>query len=868
MRILFCLKNSTKIGLLLLGFATTSCNTLKRVDDNELLLTKNVIYTDDKKIYDKDIHSLISLIPNSTVLGYPLRLNIYNLAKKDSDADFQYWLYKKEKREQRLINLPSKKQRDRLRDRLSKSSVVNGTSKWLRKIGEAPVIIDSSKTQKSVKRLKAYYDSKGYFNSTVSFKIDSSKRKKKAQINYNVNLKKPYIIDSLSRNISFNVMDSLYQIHRSNSYIKNNEQFDLANFNKERQRLTTLFRNSGVYNFQKSSISFNILGDTISNNHKIGIELNVDDLKRRANDSLATYKYKVYRFGEINLYPDFDYNSKNKKLKSIEHQGYTIHYRGKLRYRPKALTEAIFLKKDSIYRDINKVRTYRQIANLNTFKYPNIEVIPDITDTKLITNIFLTSRKKYVLKLDTDITHSSIQQIGVAFGSSLFIRNVFGGAETLSLTARESLGLLSDTSISEEDFVSEIGGDIKLIFPRIWFPLINTKKIISPYTLPQTRISIGISFQKNIGLDKQMLNTTLEYNWSPFDFKKHKVELLSIQFVRNVDQNRFFNVYKNTYNRLNKTAIKVFNSLGDTTVIEPFFTTDKGDDSPQLIISSGTAGFINEVLNKNLIPKNLEEYKEVRNIEERRKRLTENNLIFASNYSFTKNNKKGVNDNNFYQFRIKVESAGNLLSGLSYLIDLDQNEDGDLLLFGVPYSQYIKTEFNYIKNWNISRSNVLAFRSFFGIAISYKNSDNIPFARSYFAGGSNDNRAWHPYSLGPGKTQNINDFNEANLKIALNVEYRFPIVGNIKGAIFADAGNIWNVLDNVDNTEASFNGLKSLEDFGLGTGFGIRYDLTYFVIRLDAGFKTYNPAQKPSRRWFTNFKFSDAILNVGINYPF
>ena len=851
MKIPFYLKNYTKIGLLLLGFATTSCNTLKRVDDNELLLTKNVIYTDDKKIYDKDIYSLISLKPNSTVLGYPLRLNIYNLAKK-------------EKTEQQIIDFSSKKQLDIL----SKSSMVKGVSKWLRKIGEAPVVIDSSKTQKSLKHLKAYYDSKGYFNNIVSFKIDRSKRKKKARINYDVNLKKAYIIDSLSRNISFNTIDSLYQIHSSNSYIKNNEQFDLANFNKERQRLTTLFRNFGIYNFQKSSISFNILGDTLLSDNKIGVELNIDDLKRQSNDSLTTSKYKVYRFGNTNIYPDFDYNSKNKKLKSIEYQGYTIRYRGKLRYRPKALTEAIFFKKDSIYRDIDKVHTYRQIANLNTFKYPNIEIVPDITNTKLTTNIFLAPKKKYVLKLDTDITHSNIQQIGIAFGSSLFIRNVFGGAETLSLTARGSFGLLSDTSISEEDFVSEIGGDIKLIFPRIWFPLINTKKIISPYTLPQTRISIGPSFQKNIGLDKQAFNAILEYNWAPSDFKKHKVELLNVQFVRNINKSRFFNVYKNTYNRLNETAIKVFNSLDDTTVIEPFFTTVEGADSPQLIISSGTTGFTDEVLNKNLISKNLEEYKKISNIEERRKRLTENNLIFATNYSFTKNNKKEVNDNNFYQFRIKVESAGNLLTGLSHLINFSQNEDGDLLLFDVPYSQYIKTEFDYIKNWRLSHSNVLAFRSFFGIAIPYKNSDNIPFAKSYFAGGSNDNRAWHPYSLGPGKTQNINDFNEANLKIALNIEYRFPIVGDIKGAIFADAGNIWNVLDNVDNTEATFNGLKSLEDFGLGTGFGIRYDLDYFVIRLDTGFKTYNPAQKPSRRWFTNFKLSDAILNVGINYPF
>ncbi|NNE77341.1 MAG: BamA/TamA family outer membrane protein, partial [Pricia sp.] len=143
-----------------------------------------------------------------------------------------------------------------------------------------------------------------------------------------------------------------------------------------------------------------------------------------------------------------------------------------------------------------------------------------------------------------------------------------------------------------------------------------------------------------------------------------------------------------------------------------------------------------------------------------------------------------------------------------------------------------------------------------------------PFVRSYFAGGANDIRAWSPYSLGPGRTDAINDFNEANLKISLNLEYRFPVIGNFKGALFADAGNIWNVFDNVVDPAATFTGFDSLEDIALGTGFGLRYDFTYFVLRADLGFKTYNPAEEISKRWFTDFNFSNAVLQIGINYPF
>ena len=180
----------------------------------------------------------------------------------------------------------------------------------------------------------------------------------------------------------------------------------------------------------------------------------------------------------------------------------------------------------------------------------------------------------------------------------------------------------------------------------------------------------------------------------------------------------------------------------------------------------------------------------------------------------------------------------------------------------------MKTEFDYVKYWDLSRANVLALRTFFGIAVPYGNSDNIPFVRSYFAGGSNDNRGWRPYSLGPGRTDAVNDFNEANLKIALNLEYRFPIVGNFKGALFADAGNIWNVFDNVDDPEATFSGIDSLKDIALGSGFGIRYDFTYFVLRGDVGFKTYNPAEETNKRWFRDYNFANSVLQIGINYPF
>ena len=117
----------------------------------------------------------------------------------------------------------------------------------------------------------------------------------------------------------------------------------------------------------------------------------------------------------------------------------------------------------------------------------------------------------------------------------------------------------------------------------------------------------------------------------------------------------------------------------------------------------------------------------------------------------------------------------------------------------------IKTEFNYIKHWKIGFDRVLAFRGFSGIAIPYGSSNSIPFTRSYFGGGSNDNRAWRVYKLGPGTSENLNEFNEANFKLAFNLEYRAPLIGPFKGAIFIDAGNIWNAFDNISDPKMKFN---------------------------------------------------------------
>ncbi|WP_317131747.1 translocation and assembly module lipoprotein TamL [Maribacter flavus] len=846
---------------MLLAIGSTSCNSLKKVEEEEYLIVKNTILVDSVKVTNEDVQSLIYQKTNTAILGYPLRLNLYNLAKENPDSLYQAWLNKKPNRQKRLEKLLSRKQVDRL----GESFLVKGLSVWLKDVGEAPVILDTTQTRRSLERLSAFYNSKGYFNNSTTYLIDSTNGKRKVAVDYRINLGKPYYIDSLSNDISSKAIDSIYFLHADASLVKKGEQFDLNNFTLERERLTGIFRNSGIRNFQESSITFDIERDTVraSNDQKMNINLNIGDLRRRGENQVTTSEYRVEKINKVNVFTNFLSTTESAPLDSVRYEDLNIYYSGKFKIKPKTLADAIFFEKDSIYRDLDKIRTSRQLNSLNIFKYPNIIFEEDSIQNLVNTNIYLAPKSKYSLGTNFEVSRSNLRRIGVGMGASLLIRNIFKGAENLSISADGTFGLLS-TDIFPDDFFSEIGGDISLDFPRIWFPFVNRTNLIPDYSLPKTRISAGTSFQKNIGLDKQTLNAILGYNWSPNDFKKHAIELLNIQFVRNVNRNRFYDVYRTTYNQLNAIA-------ANSNVVNPDYF-DENDNLTTVTTSTndtiGTSSFIRDVISGEINDLNQEQIGDVRSIAEREQRLTENNLIFTTNYTFNKNNRNGILDNNFYQFRFKVESAGNLLSGFSNFIPFNENDDGQLLVFNVPFSQYIKTEFDYVKYWDLSRSNVLAARTFFGIAIPYGNSDNIPFVRSYFAGGSNDNRAWFPYSLGPGRTSALNDFNEANLKLALNLEYRFPLFGDLNGALFADAGNIWNVFDDVENEDATFNGLESLRDIALGSGFGLRYDFTYFLFRLDLGFKTYNPAEIPSKRWFRDYNFANSVLQIGINYPF
>ena len=839
----------------LVVYICSSCNAVKRVSDSDHLLVENSFIVNGKSNTSEALSKLSFQNKNTTIFGFPLRLHIYNLARPNKDSIFEAWLSKRPKRKQRLINKFSKKQLNQIK----KSSL--GLNGWLKKTGEAPSILDSLRIKKTKLNLERYYFSKGWFDRKINYTVDTLGNKR-ATLSYNIETGQPYNIRNISKEIKTPILDTLYEKVKTESAIIKEKQFDIVNFKEERNRLTSHFRNSGVYHFSQDYVSFE--NDTINTNHNVDVKINIPNRVIRTQDSTTRKPFKIYRIKEVNIFTDASFKNRSNSTpkKTARFNNFNFYNYNTLKYRPKAITNSVLINQGDLYSDLDKTRTYSYLSQLNAFKYPNIEYVENVLDTTLTANIYLTPRKKYGLSFDVNVSQSNIQKIGFSFSTGLVIRNIFRGAETLEISALGAIGASKDGAKSEDQFfdINELGADIKLNIPRLFFAF-NTEKIIPKYMSPTTQLSTGFTSQKNIGLDKRTLNGRLSYNWFPKKTTNNTLDLLNLQYVRNLNPGNYFNVYQNSFNRLETIAIDSYSTPTEYIISNP-------DGSSSLDISRAD-DFIETVSSDaNFLVSNPSEYQTVRNIRERKNRLIQNNFILASNFTLTKDSRENNFDSDFSIFRLKLELAGNLLNGAADLLDLKKNENGEFEVNDVAFSQYAKTEIDYIKLWNLGRSNVLALRSFVGIALPIGNSKTIPFSKSFFAGGANDNRAWTAYNLGPGRSDNNNEFNEANLKIAFSLEHRYNLFGNLNGAFFVDAGNIWNVLDDVENPKATFDSFDSLKDIAVGAGIGLRYDFGFFILRLDTGFKAYNPTYSINNRWLKDFNFSNAVYNFGINYPF
>ena len=792
-------KNLVKIKLIfVLSLFTVSCSLQKSLLDEDLILEKTNIEINGNLIKKDSLSDLITFKENSKLLGIPFNAMISSSAKKNPDSIFDEWV-NEQKKQKKLNNIFSPKQVLQLK------KYFKNFNDWKINNGEKISLIDSSEINRSLDNLNLYFQNIGYLDNSISFKV-TKKPTKKAFVDFNIETGSRYYIGEINSKIESKIIDSIYKANKSKSFIIENDFFETKNFDLERNRLYTLFRNNGIYGFQINSISFSVKVDPAGNNYSLPVEIIIDG-----------NNHEIFKVNDI-------------ILKQVDNE---VNFR----FKDDFILSKIKFEEGSIFNDSLRKATLKELNSLDLFTFPSVQY-DEINGNKLNANIILNNKKRFALGFGFDIKQSDIEDIGIAFENRFKSRNFFKNGENFNLSASGSVGKSGDKTISQVNY------DLTIDFPRFLIFENSSKSLENKRSF----LSLGSSNQNNIGLDRNSFKFNYNYAWSNsknyYNFSPIEIELINNKNIEN-----YFNIYSNSYEELNLISKK--------------YTSDpKYFINNELSIPNGINLFINDILNENLVVAN-DDYSLVSYIEGRRKRLIANNLIIGSSFQISNNYDNRYDKRNFKQWKLKLKSSGNLASLVS-----KKNNQGKKLISDLEFSQFIKMEYSFIRHWDISDNSIFALRYFGGIAVPFGNSDNIPFSESFFGGGSNDNRAWEVYKLGPGSSGAKNEFNEANFKLALNLEYRFKMFGNFNGALFSDIGNIWNIFDDTNESSRSFDGFKDLDELAIGSGFGLRYDSGLFIFRLDMGLKTYNPYLAKNRRWFKDFSLNKAVFNIGLNYPF
>jgi len=736
----------------------------------------------------------------------PLSLYFYNLGKPNGPQEISDWKIKHPKWYNGFKFVFSEKQAN------SASKTFIDFNNWFLQNGQRPITIKDKKIEETERNIKNYYFTEGYFRAKTSSKKDTLGIKKGA-VNYYVSKGNPSFLDSVYTNIKSPVLDSIYKANSQKTYLNKGEQYKNSNFIKETERLIKLYRNKGIYHFNENNILFD--NDTLDNYKKTNVEIIISDRLIEQNDTYESKPFKVQKIKRVNIFTDYLYKLRNDKHKdTVYHNGIKYLAYKKLAYKPKHLSQSIFIKPNQVYSDSLRNLTRNHLRGLKNFKTTSIRY-NELNDNELEANILLTPIEKYTLGVETELSRSNIRTFDVSGEFSIANRNTFKGAEIFKFSV-----LASYFNSKTGGLGWELGGNLSLEVPRFMMPF-GLSKLVPKRMLPKTTFYTGISIQRNIALDKQNISLGVEHKWQYSKHKAIQIELLNAQYIRNLNANNYFNIYSSEYSDLSEVN-EAYTAINTSAI-----TLDEDAGNEEL-------NTIEKVMNTIASDKSFEnsnptEFQENLNILNRYNIITSDFLIPEIAYSFTYNNQENIKDVDFSYFRVRLANSGNVMG----LLTNQTNDRGQNSFLNLPLAQYFKTDLEYKKFWELGNNSVLAHRTFLGAIITYNNSD-IPFSKSYFAGGSNDIRAWKSF----------------------------------KSALFVDIGNIWDITNSplVDD-ESRFTDITSITDIAVAGGFGLRYDFKFLVARLDFGFKLREPYLL-NNKWFQKPNFSNAVYNIGINYPF
>ncbi|OWK72916.1 outer membrane protein assembly factor [Flavobacteriaceae bacterium JJC] len=828
-----------------------ACSTTKKVPDNEFLLTKNSFRYEDGKIHDDEVPNYVSQKPNKKQLFlFPIGLWMYNATNPKYDSILnEYMTYPSEMRDQKL--------RDSLFIKYKHPEYVGKSlfyERFMHNIGQPPVILDQAKTQISANSIRKFFVFKGYWDADVKFSHDLDSAAKKAKVNYLITHKDPTYISDYYYNIPDPAIKSVYEEDLSKSLVKGKEILDQSVLEKEVKRINDLMKGRGYYKFNNSNEEIYFTADTLQSRKQVPLTM---DIHRDSADS----PYRLTTIGDIKIH---FLEKLSDTVDTVKDSLLGINfYKLDDQYKTMALWRPIILKKGDIYNQRNLDLTKRNITSMNNFnilKYS--EILRKENDSILDVSYYLSPLPKYDLKIATDINYSQILNFGVSPSVDLTTRNVFGGAENLTTSVAGIFGSVVNTKDpSKRSLAYEISAQASLNFPRLFLPF-KTWKVIPKRYSPTSSIVLGASKQNNIGLGRIGFNAGLNYFANVNDIVSHRLTLFNTQlsFTRNKDR------YYDFFPADQAVRDNIFAAYSPALNQEFLNGQISSDDLSSMIVNDTN-------YQNSLSGDDLSLFNTFRQTLINKDRQTQDVLISSMIYNFIYNEIGKKDRPNPFYLNAKFELAGNVFS----LFNNREREAGVVSgttqkILNIPYSQFAKFDFDVRKYFTFfNNKHTLAVRQFVGVGIPYGNSSTMPFVRSYFNGGSNDIRAWRVFGgLGPADSQldeKVRSYIMDNVKLTTNIEYRMPFTNMFEGAAFVDAGNIWSLKDNGFGDEFKFS--KFLSQMGVGTGLGVRINIAYITLRLDAAYKVYDPNKPVGDRWvIQKWQPLKPVLNFAFGYPF
>ncbi len=769
----------------------TGCSSTKYVPDNQYLLDKVVITSDDKDFKEADLRDYLHQRPNFKAFGLiKWQLYLYNWSGKNDKS----WV-----------------------------------NKQLRRMGEAPVVLDTMLVEQSADELERFLVNKGYIHADVTTRIDTL-RHKKAVVTYMLHPNTPYRIRNYQTAISDPVIDSIAHIppkkrnwlsnmfKPSNedyvSLVKEGNPFDRDLLDLERSRVTKLVRREGYYAFNKDHLAY--IADSAFNQNAVDLEMYLKPYRRlKEDESVKEEAHRPYYINKVTVVADYDplksdlENSMSLRDTMKAGDIYVV-YANRRFIRPSALARSVYLAPGKQYDESNVEQTYSSFARLRALKNINIRFreFEENDSLKLDCSILAAPTKLQGFGVELEGTHSA-GDLGFASSVNYQHRNLFRRSETFSFKVRGAYEALGSSKSSIDGNYWEFGAETGLMFPRFVFPFVSES--FKRRMKATTEFKIGYSFQTRPEYQRTILSGGWSYIWQ---------------------------------DRLNTQSRHVFKLVDIDYVHLPKIDKAFADSLPE---STRQYNFTDQ-------------------------------FVLGIGYTYTFNNYVPQNKNrNTHSLRVSVEMAGNLLYGFSKVLGAHKNDKGSYSLFGIPYAQFTKVDVDFSKNIALDAKNRVAYRIGVGVGYPYGNMTKLPFERSYFSGGANSVRGWSVRSLGPGSMglEYARSFADqvGDIRLDMNLEYRTKLFWKFEMAAYVDAGNIWTFHEDASHPKANFDFSRFYKEIAFSYGLGLRADFNFFVLRFDTGMKAYDPQQRGGKKWAIknpnfNSRTGNFAWHFAVGYPF